>query len=217
MNSLAELFRSLSWLRAIALALITIGTAGCSAESTRFGESPYATRSGQGEVAGSIPAGQGAPVGHVETRPLPQTSQLPPPQSPAGAAPVASGVVAGGGRGMASYSPPTAPYNPPAAPATYNPPPAPVAYNSQPNPAAYSPTAHSSAPGSEITGSVVAPASVVRKPTSAGQWSWDGGTAITVAPGDTVDSIARRYGVPVAVIMEANKLASPNAIQAGQR
>jgi murein DD-endopeptidase MepM/ murein hydrolase activator NlpD len=57
----------------------------------------------------------------------------------------------------------------------------------------------------------------VRKPTSSGQWSWDGGTAITVARGETVDSIARRHGVPVAVIMEANNLASPNAIQAGQR
>jgi murein DD-endopeptidase MepM/ murein hydrolase activator NlpD len=57
----------------------------------------------------------------------------------------------------------------------------------------------------------------MRKPTLSGQWSWDGGTAITVAPGETVDSIARRHGVPVAVIMEANNLASPNAIQAGQR
>jgi murein DD-endopeptidase MepM/ murein hydrolase activator NlpD len=57
----------------------------------------------------------------------------------------------------------------------------------------------------------------LRKPTSAGQWSWDGGIAVTVAPGETVESISRRHGVPVAVIMEANKLASPNAIQAGQR
>ncbi|MFI4867677.1 MAG: LysM peptidoglycan-binding domain-containing protein, partial [Steroidobacterales bacterium] len=196
---MAELFRSLSWLRAIALALIAIGAAGCSAESTRFGETPYASRGGQGEVTGSIPSGQGAPVGHVETRPLPQTSQLPPPQSPERA----SAVVAGGGRGMASYSPSAAPYNPAAAPATYYPPPAPAPYNP--------------ASGPEITGSVAAPASIVRKPTSSGQWSWDGGTAITVAPGETVDSIARRHGVPVAAIMEANSLTSPNAIQAGQR
>src|SRR5260370_9995534 len=133
MNSLAELLRSLSWLRAIALALITIGAAGCSADSTRFG--------GQGEVTGSTPSGQAAPVGHVETRPLAQTASA----------------------------------------------------------------------GPESTGSVVAPASVVRKPTSSGQWSWDGGTAITVAPGETVDGIARRHGVPVAVIREANNLASPHA------
>jgi murein DD-endopeptidase MepM/ murein hydrolase activator NlpD len=221
MNSLAELFRSLSWLRALALALITIGAAGCSAESTRFGDP-------RSEATGSIPSGQGAPVGHVETRPLPQTSQLPPPQSPARAAPVASAVVAGGGSGMASYNPPAAPYAPPpAAPAPYNPPPAPATYNPAANPpaytsaayspAAYSPASNNPAPSPEITGSVAAPASVMRKPTSSGQWSWDGGTAVTVAPGETVDSIARRHGVPVAVIMEANNLASPNALQAGQR
>ena len=192
MNSSAELFRPLSWLRVSALAAITISAAGCSADTTRFGDQ----RGGQGEVTGSIPSAQGAPVGHVESRPLPQTSQLPPPQAP-------SPVVAGGGRGMASYSPPITP-----APASYNPP---------PGPATYAPASYNPAPGPEITGSVTAPASVVRKPTSSGQWSWDGGTAITVAPGETVDSIARRHGVPVAVIMEANNLASPNAIQAGQR
>jgi murein DD-endopeptidase MepM/ murein hydrolase activator NlpD len=133
---------------------------------------------------------------------------------------------------MASYSPPVppynvAPYNPPAAPATYNPPPSPAAYNPPPSPAAYNPAAYSPAtyspppynpaPGPEFTGSVAPPPSVLRKPTSAGQWSWDGGIAVTVAPGETVESISRRHGVPVAVIMEANKLASPNAIQAGQR
>ena len=122
---------------------------------------------------------------------------------------------------MASYGPPATPYNPPPTPpATYPPPapsPAPAAYNAPPSASAYSPAAYHPAPGSEITGSVTAPASVVRKPTASGQWSWDGGTAVTVAPGETIEAISRRHGVPVAVIMEANKLASPNAIQAGQR
>jgi murein DD-endopeptidase MepM/ murein hydrolase activator NlpD len=152
MKSLAEWFRPLSWPRASALALIAVGAAGCSAESTRFGEAPYAARSGQGEVAGSSASGQGAPVGHVETRPLPQTS-----------------------------------------PASYT------------------------AAGPEVTGSVAAPAASGRKPASSGQWSWDGGTAVTVAPGETLDSIARRHGVPVAVILQANNLASPGVIRAGQR
>ena len=216
MNSWAELFHSSSSLRAIALALIAVGAAGCSADSTRFGEAPYASRGGQGDVTGSV-SGQGAPVARVETRPLPQTSQLPPPQSHA------EPVVAGGGRGMASYAPPVAPYNPPpAAPATYYPPPAPAPYNPPPRPAAYRPAAYNPAPynpaqAPEVTGSVAAPPSVVRKPTSSGQWSWDGGTAITVAPGETVDSIARRHGVPPAIIMQANNLSSANAIQAGQR
>jgi murein DD-endopeptidase MepM/ murein hydrolase activator NlpD len=229
MYSLAELFRSSS-LRAISLALITISAAGCSAESTRFGD---AGRGGQGEDTGSIPSAQAAPVGRVETRPLPQTSQLPPSQAPARAEPVASGVVAGGGRGMASYSPSVAPYSPPAAPASYNPPPpaynsaAAPAYNPPPSPTAYSPASVSPAsyspasynptPSPEVTGSVAAPAPVGHKASSSGQWSWDGGTAVTVAPGETVESIAHRHGVPVGAVLEANNLASPHAIQAGQR
>src|SRR6185312_9286900 len=59
--------------------------------------------------------------------------------------------------------------------------------------------------------------SVVRKPTSNGAWSWDGGTAITVAPGETVDAIARRYGVPASVIMQSNNITSPAIIYPGQR
>src|SRR6476646_3748224 len=59
--------------------------------------------------------------------------------------------------------------------------------------------------------------SVVRKPGANGNWSWDGGTAITVAPGETVDAIARRYGVPASVIMQANNITSPAIIYPGQR
>jgi murein DD-endopeptidase MepM/ murein hydrolase activator NlpD len=50
-----------------------------------------------------------------------------------------------------------------------------------------------------------------------GTWSWDGGTAITVARGDTVDTIARRHHLPASVIIQANNLAAPNAIHPGQR
>ncbi len=51
--------------------------------------------------------------------------------------------------------------------------------------------------------------SVLRKPTASGNWSWDGGTAVTVAAGETVDTIARRYGVPASAIMQANNIAAP--------
>jgi murein DD-endopeptidase MepM/ murein hydrolase activator NlpD len=57
--------------------------------------------------------------------------------------------------------------------------------------------------------------SVLRKPS--GNWSWDGGTAITVTAGDSVDTIARRYGVPASVIMQANNIAAPATLQPGQR
>jgi murein DD-endopeptidase MepM/ murein hydrolase activator NlpD len=57
--------------------------------------------------------------------------------------------------------------------------------------------------------------SVVRKPPA--NWSWDGGTAVTVAPGDRVETIARRYGVPASVIMQANNIAAPATLHPGQR
>src|SRR6476469_230822 len=59
--------------------------------------------------------------------------------------------------------------------------------------------------------------SVVRKPTPNGNWSWDGGSAITVAPGETVDAIARRYGVPASVIMQSNNITSPAIVYPGPR
>src|SRR5215468_2046928 len=96
-----------------------------------------------------------------------------------------------------------------------------VAQGPQPNPTA------SAAPASSGSGKAVAlnsPArsgsgdaagSVLRK--SSANWSWDGGTAVTVAPGDSVETIARRYGVPASVIMQANNIAAPASLHAGQR
>ena len=100
------------------MSLVAAGLAGCSADSSRFGENafsnPFSSGSSRSEVTGSVPAAQAAPVGRVETRPLQQSSMqpLPPPPGarPASYAPVGQ---AGGGRGIASYAPASAP---PAAP-----------------------------------------------------------------------------------------------------
>ena len=46
-------------------------------------------------------------------------------------------------------------------------------------------------------------------------WTWEGGTPITVAPGETLEMIARRHGVPVAAIMQANNITSPAMVHAG--
>jgi murein DD-endopeptidase MepM/ murein hydrolase activator NlpD len=67
--------------------------------------------------------------------------------------------------------------------------------------------------GPEATGSVQAP----RTPSNNTQWSWDGGTAVTVARGETVDVIARRHGVPSSAILQANNLGAGQAIYPGQR
>jgi len=52
---------------------------------------------------------------------------------------------------------------------------------------------------------------------SSGNWTWDGGTAVTVAAGDSVETIARRYGVPASAIMQANNITAPATLHPGQR
>jgi murein DD-endopeptidase MepM/ murein hydrolase activator NlpD len=64
-------------------------------------------------------------------------------------------------------------------------------------------------PGStEITGSVPA-----APPPPA--WTWEGGTPITVAPGETLDMISRQHGAPVSAIMQANNITSPAMVHPG--
>jgi murein DD-endopeptidase MepM/ murein hydrolase activator NlpD len=48
-------------------------------------------------------------------------------------------------------------------------------------------------------------------------WNGEGGTVVTVAPGETAASLSRRYGVPVAGILQANNLPDAAAIKPGQR
>src|ERR1700731_2411143 len=62
-------------------------------------------------------------------------------------------------------------------------------------------------PWSEASGAIPAQPTFGRTPD--GYWSWDGGAAITVARGDSVDAIARRHHVPASVIIQANNLAVP--------
>src|SRR5215813_5760909 len=132
--------------RAAVLALVSVGVAACSADTTRFNDNPFASHSSS-ELTASMPQAQ--------------TAQAPQPPSATSVA-VNS---AGPGRSGAS----------------------------------------------EVTGSVV------HKPGSSGNWSWDGGTAVTVAAGETIDTIARRHGVPASVIMQANNITAPATIYPGQR
>jgi murein DD-endopeptidase MepM/ murein hydrolase activator NlpD len=64
-------------------------------------------------------------------------------------------------------------------------------------------------PARDITGSVARPTQP--------NWNWDGGTAVTAGPGETAESLARKYGVPAHAILQANNLTSSAAIQPGQR
>jgi murein DD-endopeptidase MepM/ murein hydrolase activator NlpD len=77
--------------------------------------------------------------------------------------------------------------------------------------AAYQP----SAPASDVTGSVPARRTSSAKP--AENWTWDGGSAVTVGRGETLEAIARRSGVPAYAIMQTNAISNPAMIRPGQR
>ena len=76
--------------------------------------------------------------------------------------------------------------------------------------ASYNPAgAPRAAAGHDVTGSVA-------RHTQPG-WVRDGGIAVMVGSGETADSLARKYRVPVGAILQANNLSSPAAVRAGQR
>lgn len=69
-------------------------------------------------------------------------------------------------------------------------------------------------PGSaDVTGSLPA---APPPPPPPPKWSWEGGTPIVVGPGETIETIARRHGVPAAIILQANHIASPGTLRPGQ-
>jgi murein DD-endopeptidase MepM/ murein hydrolase activator NlpD len=49
------------------------------------------------------------------------------------------------------------------------------------------------------------------------EWDWNGGTAVTVAPGDTIGSLAHKHHVPASAIMQANGIRSDAPLRVGQR
>lgn len=47
-------------------------------------------------------------------------------------------------------------------------------------------------------------------------WTWEGGTPIVLHAGETLETLAHRYKVPVAAIMQANNISHPAQVHAGQ-
>src|SRR5580704_3715838 len=148
--------QSAAWPQLVAISLIGLWLAGCSADSGRFGEGFGSSSNSpppRSDVTGSIP--QTAPASHIDSRPLPHLAS-------------ADDGTSGGGHGMGSYQ-----------------------------------------SSGEVTGSIAA----APPPPS---WAWDGGTAVTVGPGETLEGIARAHGVPVAAIMEANHITSAASVYPGE-
>jgi murein DD-endopeptidase MepM/ murein hydrolase activator NlpD len=179
MSRVVELLCSRRLPHVAALALMSFGFAGCSADmTTRLSQDSFSNPfASQPEATGS------APTPAVERRELPrysrtqsqyQSSALPPPVAAPQSYPTASAGVSGAGRGLASYSPP----------------------------------AH---PPLETTGSV-APRSI-----AATHGSGQGGTTIIVGTSDTLDTLAHRYNVSPAAILQANGYKGPRALSPGQQ
>ncbi len=185
----------------IVLALVAASAAGCSSDTSRF-ESPFSNpfaskpQAASGDVTGSI---NSAPSGGIETRPLPAPGQtsgaLPPPTRPAASqsSGVSGGGVSGGGRGMGSYQPSYAPaQQQDITGSVVNRPSAP--------PASVAPSA-ALAPATP-------PRSVVSQATP--------GTH-TVAPGETLIGISRRYNVQLKDLAKANNVEPYAQLKMGDR
>jgi murein DD-endopeptidase MepM/ murein hydrolase activator NlpD len=209
------------------LSAVAIGAAGCSGDTSRFGENPnsnpngnpYATRAPSNQMPAAPlqpPPLQPTRATAVERQSLPQAQSMPSQYAPQYAslkyeqpqyAPPAPQYAA---PPAAQYAPP--PYEPPApqyVPPAYVPP-APQ-YASPPYaPPAYAPPAYvppAPRPSPDVTG-----------PARAGG-NWDRGSSATVvvAAGDTVDAIARRSGVSAQAVIQANNITNPAALVPGQR
>jgi murein DD-endopeptidase MepM/ murein hydrolase activator NlpD len=76
---------------------------------------------------------------------------------------------------------------------------------------AYRPTQHTV----EATGSVPYRRSEPAQPQ--GHWTWDGGSPVVVERGETLESIAHKYGVPASAILQSNGLASAASVKPGRR
>ena len=72
---------------------------------------------------------------------------------------------------------------------------------------------------SDITGSVTSrPAALPPAPPKpTGAWTWDGGAPVTVGHGETVEHIAKKYGVPASAILQTNGISNAASIKPGQR
>ena len=106
-------------------------------------------------------------------------------------------------------------------------PPASGRVEAQPLPAPSQPAAVSSAPGtygsqslgtyrstnqySDVTGTAA------RARATSGHWTWNGGSAVTVGYGETIDTIARTHHVPASALMQTNGIRDADQIRPGQR
>jgi murein DD-endopeptidase MepM/ murein hydrolase activator NlpD len=78
----------------------------------------------------------------------------------------------------------------------------------------YPPAGMQGGPRPDTTGAVSTPPG---QALAHSDWGAGGGTTVTVGPGDTINRIAKRYGVPAAALMAANHISAPATIRRGQQ
>lgn len=196
---------------ATALSISGALAAGCSSGTVRFSDGFYTGAIPQSAAATSGQAGYGQPNynpnvdrtatgsisgGPAERPGLPRTPTTPgvPPKP---SVPVASAP-------SQSYGSPS--YTPPAASE-------PRANTVTTSPVQRAPV---SQPQTRSASASPAPSSSGTAERKAG-WSTAGGTHVTVRDGDTIYSIADRYGVPANAVLSANNISDAKAVSAGQQ
>ena len=113
-----------------------------------------------------------------------------------------------------SYTTDRPPQNVAAATPTYS---AAGRVEAQPLPAPSQPATVAAAPAPTYTPAAYTPSSGDVTGSASGHWTWNGGSPVTVRHGETVDTIARKHGVPVAALMQTNGIREPGQIRPGQR
>jgi murein DD-endopeptidase MepM/ murein hydrolase activator NlpD len=212
MRSHAEPVRSSSWTRLAVMAALAASTAACSSEVNRFNDNstfsnPFSTSSRNQPPPQQPAPGYAQGPSRVESQPLPPQGGY------------QQGYPQQGGyqqqQPQPQYQQPNyqqQSYNQPLPPPPQNYANAPQSRPASTNPRVASAGRVNNASYGDVTGSVSRPA-----PAGGKGWSWEGGTAITVARGDTIMSLSRRYGVPAPAIEQANGLTPHAPLKPGQR
>ncbi len=187
MSSFAEPIRSRSVSRLAIMVALAAGLAGCGSDFSRMSENPFSSRP-QAQAPAPQPEYTGS-VRQQQRHPSQRVDSQP--------------LAAPGGAPQQQYS--QQQYSPPQ-----------QQYAQQPTYGGGAGVTPIQPQRPEYTGSV--PAQPPRQPAAPqNNWSWDGGTAVIVAQGETLESISRRHGVPPAAIMQANNMGPASQVRPGQR
>ncbi|MEO9774967.1 peptidoglycan DD-metalloendopeptidase family protein [Roseibium sp.] len=174
------------------VSLVAAALAGCSGAVERFGESPYYTGNTQNQRDILNGADTQPTYQDIVSGPGGTSAGLP----PASSAPITTGSV-------------------PNRPSTVQRAPIPAA-TAQPVVAARPVSVASPAPVAALPAPEVARPAAVQGARSWKGWTSAGGTQVQLRQGDSLNSVARRYGVPIQALVAVNGIEDPSKVRPGQ-